>query len=797
MARVEQAEIVIIGGGIIGCSIAYHLTKLGKRDVLLIEKHGLTQGSTWHAAGMVGQLRSSRNLTRLAQMSVDLYSRLEAETGQATEWHPVGSIRLASSDDRWRECKRQATTAKTFGFEAALLTPKEAREMFPLMDTRGVLGALYTPSDGFVEPASVTQALAKGARRSGAVIREGLAATGFDIRERRIRRVLTSEGPIACDVVVNAGGMWAHEIGLMAGVKVAVAAFENQYLITDHLGGMPSGLPTLRDPDNLLYVRAEVGGLLVGALDTVAPPFGLDGIPENFAQQLLPPDFDRWEPYAELFARRLPVLKELGVRKMINGPISSSPDGEPILGPAPELDNFFLACGFVGGIAEGGGAGRLIAEWIVEGRPSLDVWRNDSRRFSETQKTRRCVLESAHEAFAEHYVLHYPAQERKAGRGARLSPVHAKLLENRAVFGSVFGWERPNWFAARGEEAIERPGFGRPNWFIALGREQRAIEDGLALVDQSSLGKLALSGLDSAGVLQRLAANDVAAGPGASVPSYLCNEQGGVEAEVTILRLDENEIIVLTEPETTLRTADWIRRHLPRDSSLTLRDTSAEYAVLTILGPRLADFMAALSPDHGREQPARPGSWSRVELGCAPALAAFVAVSGVSACQFHVPSDGACAAWEALRTAGRAFDLSLAGQRALESVRVANGVARWGHELSPETNPAALGLKTTIGLSKGDFLGRAALREASGREPTHELVRLAVAASEPLIGGEAIVIDGEVAAAATSAGYDFQRDRPIVLAVVETGRLARARVIEVEAFAERYPARRIDLRARC
>ena len=510
----DSAEIVIIGGGAVGCSIAYHLARLGQRDVLLLEKAGLTQGATWHAAGLVGQLRGSRNLTRLMQDSVALYGRLEAETGQATDWKPVGSLRLASSEDRWREIRATATTARSFGFELHLVSAEEAQKLFPLMTTEGVVGAAYIPSDGYIDPSSLTQALAKGARQGGVEIQEGVRVTDLVVENRRVTQVVTDHGTIRAGVVVNAAGMWARELGALAGVAIPAAAVEHQYMVTEKLPDLPADLPSLRDPDRNFYLKPEVGGFAIGGWEDDAPPFCPDGIPPGFARELLESNFERFEQIALPAAERIPALNELGVRNLINGPIPVSADGEPIMGRAPGLDNFFVACGFTAGIAACGGAGRALAQWIAEGDPGMDLWAFDIRRFGPHHAGTRYLHARAVESYGRYYKIHWPAEEMRSGRGARRSPLYGALKDKGAVFGSKFGWERPNWFAPAGVEPEDRPSFERPNWFEQVGAEHRAVRERVALIDVSSFSKFEISGPGAFRFLQGLAANDLAQAAG-------------------------------------------------------------------------------------------------------------------------------------------------------------------------------------------------------------------------------------------------------------------------------------------
>ena len=446
----ESAEIVIIGGGALGCSIAYHLAKHGKKDVLVLEKSALTDGCTWHAAGLIGQLRTKRNLTRMLQYSAGLYDRLEKETGQATGWKKVGSLRIASSKARWQEIKRTATTARSFGFEMNLITAREAQDLFPLMTTEGVEGAAWIPSDGYVDPSSLTQALAKGARSGGVKFREGVRVTGFEKNGRTITAVITDMGRIHAGTVVNAAGLWARAVGHMAGIDIPAGVVEHQYMVTEKDNSISADLPTFRDPDKLFYLKPEPGALALGGWEPDTSPCQKGGIPWTFGRELYGSNFERFEQIALPAMERLPILEKLGIRTLINGPIPVSPDGEPIMGKPVGLDNFFVACGFTAGIAGCGGAGRAMASWIVEGDPGMDLWPFDVRRFGPHHNTDPFLRARTVEAYGNYYLLHFPGEEAHSARGIRKSPLYQILKDKGAVYGSKFGWERPNWFAPDG-----------------------------------------------------------------------------------------------------------------------------------------------------------------------------------------------------------------------------------------------------------------------------------------------------------------------------------------------------------
>jgi len=786
---IDAAEIVVIGGGAIGCSIAYHLAKLGKRDVVLLEKSGLTHGATWHAAGLIGQLRNKRNLTRMLQYSVDLYGRLEAETGQATDWKPVGSLRLASSEERWQEIRRTATTARSFGFELHLLSAAEAQERFPLMTTDGVVGAAYIPGDGYIDPSSLTQALAKGARAGGVRILEGVQVTGFILQGRRIAAVETDRGRIRAQTVVNAAGMWAREVGALAGVAVPAGAVEHQYLVTEKIVDAPSDLPTLRDPDRLFYLKPEVGGIAMGGWEPDTVPFGADGIPPGFGRELLPSNYDRFEQIAVRAAERIPVLGQVGVRNLINGPIPVSPDGEPVMGLAPELDNFYVAAGFTAGIAACGGAGKAMAEWIVDGQPGLDLWAFDIRRFGRHHAGRRHLHQRAVESYGRYYAIHWPGEEMRSARGARCSPLYPFLKARGAVFGSKFGWERPNWFAPTGTAAVDEPSFTRPNWFEAVGREHRAVRESAGLVDVSSFAKFEVSGPGAMAFLQRLAANDLDKPPGTIVYTQLCNPHGGIEADLTITRLDEHRFYIVTGTGFAVRDRNWIERHMPRDGTVYLADLTSARAVLNLCGPRARDVLSAVA-DAAVDNGTFPYMQAReLRIGHAPVLALRVSYVGELGWELHVPTEFAAHVYETLRQAGEPVGLADVGYRAIDSLRLEKRYLYWGADITPDYNPFEAGLGFCVALGKGDFIGAAALARAKQEGPKRKMCCFTLDGRAPVYGGEAILRHGRVLGVTTSGGYGYTLGQGIALGYVPAEEAGHDDY-EIEAFCEAVPARR-------
>lgn len=787
MTELASAEIVIIGGGVIGVSTAFHLAKMGKRDVLLLEKAQLTHGCTWHAAGLVGQLRGTQGLTRMMQYSAELYGRLEAETGQATDWKPVGSLRVASSPERWQEIKRTATSARSFGFELHLLSPKEAQELFPLMSLEDVVGAAYIPSDGYVDPSSLTQSLARGARNGGVTIREGVQVTGFRIEGRRVNAVLTDQGEVPCATVVNCAGLWARQVGAMAGVATPAAAVEHQYLVTDKSQNLSADLPTFRDPDKNFYLKPEVGGLAIGGWEDDTIPFCEDGLPFEFGRELLASNFERFEQILLPAAERLPVLNEVGVKTLINGPIPVSPDGEPVMGQAPELDNFYLACGFTAGIAGCGGAGRAMAEWIVEGAPSLDLWAFDVRRFGPHHLAKRFLHDRAVESYGRYYKIHWPGEDSQVGRGLRRSPLYEPLKAMGAVYGSKFGWERPHYFDPEAKTGQAGPTFGRPDWFEAVGAEHRAVRERVALIDQSSFSKFELSGPGACAALENLSAARIDRPVGRVIYTQLCNETGGIECDVTICRLATECFLIVTGSSFGVHDRDWIERHLPPGSGLALRDVTSERAVINLCGPRARDVLARVTDNPVGNEDFPFGTCREIAIGPAPVLALRLGYVGELGWELHLPLDYAAHVYESLWAAGQDFGIANVGYRAIESLRLEKGYLYWSSDISPQTNPYEAGLGARVNLAKGEFIGREALTRIKDEGPGRRLTIFTVEAPVSLFGGEALLHNGQALGATTSGGFGYSLGKGIVYAYLPAD-LIDEEGFEVEAFGERVAA---------
>ena len=787
----EQAKIVIIGGGILGCSLAYHLTAMGETDVVLLEQHRLTEGATWHAAGLVGQLRSSRNTTRMLEHSVELYGRLEAETGQAVDWHQVGSLRLACSPDRVLELKRLTTMAKSFGLPMDIISPQAAQELFPLMSTEDVLAAAFLPTDGYIDPASVTQALARGARSRNAVILEETRVERITVDGRRVTTVHTDRGDIAAEIVVNAAGMWGLEVGRMAGARVPAFAVEHQYVITGPIADIPNDMQTMRDPDHLVYYKPDGQGLLIGGYEPDTLAFAEDGIPAPFRRQLLEPDHDRFAQLAKLAVKRTPVVEQAGIRTLINGPIPYSADADFVMGRTPELDNFFVATGFLYGIAAGGGAGKMMAEWILEGRPSLDLWSLDVRRFAFHHTTKHFMYPRAVELYGHHYKLAAPGSEKFSARGVRRSPLHETLKARNAVFGSRGGWERPNWFAPAGVDPVDAPSFTKPNWFDHVAAEARAVRERVALIDQTSFAKFEISGPGALAAVQHLSVADMDRSVGSVTYTQLCNERGGIECDLTFTRTGDDSWYVVTGSAFGAHDMGWIRANSPDDGSVTVRDMTSARAVINLCGPRSRDVLALVCEDDVGNAAFRYSRARDITIGSAPVLAMRIGYVGELGWELHVPTEYAAHVEELLREAGEAFGIADVGYRAIDTLRMEKGYLYWSTDITPDTTPWEAGLGWRVDLEAGDFIGRDALVAQRAAGVDRVLCTFTLESMAYPVSGEAIIADGEVVGFTTSANFGHTVGRPIAYGYVPA-RLAARTDFVIEVYGEPIAATRHD-----
>ena len=733
--------------------------------MLLLERRDISCGTTWHAAGLVGQLRATQNLTRLAKYGGDLYEQLEAETGQATGFRRPGSLSLARNAERMHELKRLASMARCFDVDVEVITPAEAGRRWPLMRTDDLVGALWLPRDGRTNPIDTTLALAKGARQGGATILENTVVTGIRVEKGRVTAVTTNRGDVACEVVVNCAGMWARNVGLMAGVTVPLHASEHFYIVTEPMAGVAPDLPVLRDTDGYIYVREEVGGLLMGGFEPVAKPWGMDGIPDDFAFSLLPEDWEHFRVLMEQALIRIPALETAPVRRHVNGPESFTPDGRYLLGEAPECKGFFVAAGFNSiGIASGAGAGRAVAEWIAGGEPPMDLWDVDIRRVASFQGNPTYLRDRTVEMVGALYAIHWPFQQPVTARGVRKSVLHDRLAARGACFGAVMGWERANWYATAGMAPAYRYSYGRQNWFPCAAAEHRAVRETVGLFDQSSFCKLRLDGPDALAALQRLCANDVDVAPGRLIYTQMLNARGGIEADLTVTRLAHDTFLIVTSAAASTHNTHWIRRHLGEARAVLTEVTSSE-AVLGVMGPRSRELLARLTRADLSNAAFPFLSAREIWLASAPVRAARVTYVGELGWELYVPTEFAGGVYDAVVEAGEDLGLRHAGYHAMDSLRVEKAYRSWGHDLGCEDTPLEAGLGFAVRLDKrAPFTGRDALLAQREKPLTRRLLVFVLDDPEPLLyHDEPIWRDGALVGRIASGAYGHTLGRSVGL----------------------------------
>jgi 4-methylaminobutanoate oxidase (formaldehyde-forming) len=776
----SSAQVVIIGGGIVGCSTAYHLTKMGWKDVVLIDKGELTSGSTWHAAGLVGQLRSERNITRMLQYSVSLYEQLEAETGFATGWKKSGCLHLASTKERMFELKKGATTARSFGLEMNIITPQEAYDLCPIISLDGIIGAAYMPTDGEADPSGITQALAQGARSRGAKIYRNNLVTGFEFDQNRVTTVKTKDGDIKCEYLVNCTGMWGYQVGEMLGINTPVVPFMHQYAITNPIKDLPPNLPTIRDKDNLLYYKEEVGGLVMG------------GYESNFNSNLLDSDFDHFLQLGEPATRRTPCLEAAGIRKLINGPEGFTPDGDAIMGPAPEMDNVFVAVGFNAfGIAAGGGAGRMMAEWIIEGEPSLDIWPLDIRRFGPYHRSRAYNVERTKEIYGKHYTIHWPHEEHDSARGIRRSPLYFPLKGKGAVYGAKYGWERANWFAPEGVAPEDERTFEIPNWFEHVAAEHKNARENVVLIDQSSFCKFAVEGPGALAFLNRLSANQIDKPVGKVIYTQMCNARGTIECDLTIARLAADRFMLVVGTAFGQRAAWWLNHHLPTDGSVAIKDVTSAYGVINVIGPQSRKLLQKLTNADVSNQGFAFGTCENFTVGHAPVISFRVTYVGELGYELYIPTEFAAHVYESLWEAGRDLGIKNAGYRTIGSLHLEKGYADWGSELTPEYTPFDAGLGFCVALDKDDFIGKEELAKNKAEGPKWKLCSFTIDSGEPLMlqGSAPVIHQGEMLGVTTSSGYGHTVRKNICYSYIPAELADPSSEFEIESYREVYKAK--------
>ena len=768
MTLPSSSKIIIVGGGIIGCSTAYHLAQMGQ-EVLLLEKAQLTSGSTWHAAGLVGQSRSNANITQLLGYSIDLYDKLEAETGLATGWKMNGGLRLACNHERWTEVRRQATTARSFGLDMQLLSPQEAQDLWPLMDIDDVVGAAFLPSDGQANPADITQALAKGARAKGAKLVENSPVNEILTEKGQIIGVRTPQGDITCEKLVLCCGQWTRELAKTIGVTVPLVSVEHQYMVTESFG-VPSNLPTLRDPDRLTYYKEEVGGLVMGGYERNGIPWAENGIPDPFDFQLLESNFDHFEQLVELALPRVPALQTAGIKQLINGPESFTPDGNFILGEAPEMSNVFIGAGFNAyGIAAGGGAGMALAEWVANGAPPYDLWPVDIRRFGRPHTDEDWVRTRTMEAYGKHYTMAWPSEEHDSGRPCRRSPLYDTLRNGGAVFGEKLGWERPNWFAQDGEDARDIYTFDRPNWHGPVAREHKAAREAAVLFDQTSFAKFILKGPDAEAALNWIASNRADKSVGSIIYTQMLNDKAGIECDLTCVRTAQDEYYIVTGTGFATHDFNWISQNIPTDMNAQLVDVTSSNAVLSLFGPKARDILATCTCDNVSHNDFPFGQSRMIGIAGCPVLAMRITYVGELGWELHLPAEYALTVYNALHAAGGPHGLRNAGYRAIETLRLEKGYRAWSAEIGPDHTPDEAGLGWAVKMKSNiPFKGRDAVQAQRENGVKKFMATFTCGGDVILSGRETIYRNGERCGWLSSAGYGHTLDKSIGMGFVRS-----------------------------
>ncbi len=792
-----HSQVVIIGGGIVGCSIAYHLTKLGMTDVLLLERKTLTSGTTWHAAGLVGQLRATQNMTKLAQYTSNLMMGLAEETGQETGFIQNGSISVANNQERFEELKRGASMAKVFGLEVEVITPSEAAAYWPLMNASDLVGAVWLPGDGRTNPSDTTMAFAKGARMYGATILEEIKVTGVSTKNGKVTGVSTDQGDVSCEIVVNCAGMWGREVGKMAGVNVPLHAAEHFYIITEPIEGLQKDLPTLRDPGGYTYYREEVGAILAGFFEPNAKPWGMNGIPDRSFIRLAE-DWDHLDKAFDAMAHRMPITEQAGIHTFFNGPEAFTPDDRYHLGESPEVKNFYVAAGFNSiGIQSSGGAGKVLAEWIVNGHPPMDLWDVDVRRNAPFMNNALFLRDRVTEGLGLLYAMHWPFYQFETGRNVRKSTLHDRLKAQGACFGTVAGWERPNWYAPEGVEPKYEYTYGRQNWFEFSAEEHRATREAVAVFDQTSFSKFMIQGRDAVHFLNRVCGNQIDVPIGKVAYTQLLNERGGIEGDVTITRIAADEFYLLDAAATQTRTLSWLKREIKADEFVTVTDVTAGYVMLGVMGPNSRKLLSKLTNADLSNAAFPFGTSQEIDLAYARVRATRMTYVGELGWEINAPTEFAQHIYDAIMEAGADLGVVNAGYHAMGSLRIEKGYRHWGDDITDEETPFEAGLRFAVKFDKPEFNGRDVLLAQKKNGVKKRLVQFLLEDdSYMLYHNEPIWRDGEMVGYITSGmfahtlgaacglGYVSRPDGDIV-----TAKYVREGSYEIEVAGERVAAK--------
>jgi len=785
-----QAQVVVIGGGVGGASIAYHLTLMGWKDVVVVERHELTAGSTWHSAGLVGQMRSDANLTRMMHYSTDLYRKLKEETGVDTSWREVGGLRLASSAERMEENKRLVGMARSFGVPMELISAKEAQKMFPLMNTDGVLGAAYTPNDGSIDPTGLTNALAAGAKNRGAKILLNTDVIGINVKDGRVCEVVTDKGTIKTEVVVNASGMWGREIGKMVGLSLPVVPMAHLYIMTKPIEGVTHSFPNLRDPDLLVYWREEVGGIVTGGYERQPATFGLNGIPKTFKYQLLNPDWDRFAPLMENSIRRVPAVENAEIIKLLNGPEGFTPDGEFLLGPT-SVKGFWVASAFCAhGLAGAGGIGKVMAEWIIDGHPEWDMWRLDVRRFGPNYDNLNYTVARTIETYTQYYDIHFPGEERISGRGQRLSPTYFRLRDLRCSFGEKFGWERPNWFACyeeKAEHGHEPRGWARHSWSRAIGYEHLMTRENAGLFDETSFNKFEIRGPGALKFLNYVCANEMDVPINNVVYTQCLNKRGGIEADVTITRLAEDRFFLITGTSFGQHDQSWLSLQMPEDGSVTIEDVGSAYACIGLWGPKARKILEKVTGDDVSNAGFPYMTAKKITVGDVPAMAVRVTYVGELGWEFYCPMEYGVRLWDTLWAAGQPDGLVAAGYKAIDTLRLEKAYRYWSGDISPDYTPYEAGIGFAVKLDKkSDFIGKEALIQQKKEGLKRKLCCMTLADSRTIaLGKEPIrTPDGKIIGWVASGGFGYSVGKSMAYAYLPIEHAKPGTKLQIEFFGE-------------